>query len=95
MFRCLPVARRAFFRALKSSVLFTQTHTQTGGVVLCGVVLSGEARRGAHQMADTVEGVVGDWEGDAKLGQADEEGPHGEGVDQVQVVGVVTWEHQR
>src|SRR4029434_7240478 len=44
-------------------------------------------------MANAIEGVVGHGEGQCKLGEGQELGPERQGVDEVQILRVVTWQH--
>lgn len=60
-------------------------------MLTCVVVRCGHS---TYQMADSVQGVVGHREGNAKLGKAEQSRANGQGVDQVKVVWIVTWQHQ-
>src|SRR4029434_5515121 len=44
-------------------------------------------------MANAIEGVVGHGEGQCKLGEGQERGPERQGVDEVQILRVVAWQH--
>lgn len=45
----------------------------------------------AHQVANAIVGVVRSGEYNAELGHPDEDGADGQRVDQVQVVGIISW----